>query len=388
MFGYVRTVILVALALTSSAARSSSIKTAGPEKASASQLEQALAAARGESDADVAQRLAGLELKERLSTKRLERLSFLLTGEKSQQALTILADQSAFLDPPEDEIVAMPTPDGAATRQMLVKIVDYVNTTIHQMPNFIATRVTTGFEDRPQEDVQEATAVISYSYLPLHVVGKSSATLTYRDGHEVMERDATASASKANRRPQVHGLATEGEFGPILSTVVRDALKGKIIWARWERSGDDTEAVFHYIVPKEKSNYVVKFCCVSDSLADGLRTHVSEERAGYHGDIAFDPATGAIRRMTLEAEVSPGELVSRAAISMEFGPVEIGGKSYVCPTKSVSLLLAHTAQPRQGMHMAGFEGIPKTFLNDVHYDQYRRFGSESRILPGDGAEMK
>ena len=56
---------------------------------------------------------------------------------------------------------------------MLVQIVNYVNTTARQLPNLIATRETAGFEDRPQQDVQQETAVVGLSYLPLHLVGKS-----------------------------------------------------------------------------------------------------------------------------------------------------------------------------------------------------------------------
>jgi hypothetical protein len=35
------------------------------------------------------------------------------------------------------------------------------------------------------------------------------------------------------------------------------------------------------------------------------------------------------------------------------------------------------------MHMAVFDGMPKTFLNDLAYSHYRCFGSEARILVGE-----
>ena len=112
---------------------------------------------------------------------------------------------------------------------------------------------------------------------------------------------------------------------------------------------------------------------------------VFHEVAAYHGDIAFDPASGAILRMTVEAELPPNEVVSTAGMYVEYAPVEIGGKTYTCPAKSVSILKAHTALPPMGMHMASsYEGPAKTFLNDIAFGQYRRFGSEMRILTGDG----
>jgi hypothetical protein len=105
--------------------------------------------------------------------------------------------------------------------------------------------------------------------------------------------------------------------------------------------------------------------------------------ASYHGEIAFDPANGAILRITMEAEMPQGELVSKAGMMVEYGPVEIGGKSYICPVKSVSVLQAHTTQNQGAYSRSNYKGPAKTFLNDVTFGQYRRFGSETRILTGD-----
>jgi len=387
--------LFVAVALPALAATPKHI---GPERTTIAQLEVALSQAQGKADSEVAQQLSGLELTERLNSAKLARLKAALPGEEARGALLILADQSAFLPPPNDEILHDPAPEPAATRRMLEQIVNYVNTTLHHLPNFIASRETTGFEDRPQEDIQQETSVISLSYQPLHEAGKSSATVTYRDGQEVVtaatenSRQGDKKKQQATRAkkpaPPLHGLATEGEFGPILSTVLADALKGKISWSRWEKSAGAAQAVFYYTVPKEKSNYVVKFCCISGGVADGLRSNVFGERAGYHGEITFDPENGAIQRITLQAELPPGELVSKAGMLVEYGPVEIGGKQFICPLKSVSVLLAHTVQPRPGMHIATFEGTPKTFLNHVDFVHYRHFGTELRMLPTDLTEVQ
>jgi hypothetical protein len=227
--------------------------------------------------------------------------------------------------------------------------------------------------------------VVGLSYLPLHLVGKSSFPVTYRDRKEVLDE---AASKTLKHGPQIGGLVTSGEFGPVLSIAVADAVKGKITWARWERGAGGTVAVFHYSVPNEKSNYHVRFCCVANGYnSDGSPDRqVFDERSGYHGEITFNPADGAILRITLEAELRAGELVSRAGILVEYGPVEIGGERYICPQKSVSLLMAHT-EVRKGMYSQGsYQGMPKTFLNDVTFEQYRRFGSETRILTGDYVE--
>jgi len=349
------------------------------EKVTVAQLEQALAAAHGKPDADVAQQLSGLELTERLSTARFARLNADLSGEKARQALVILADSAAFLDPPAAEIPADAAPDTTTARQMLTGIVNYVNITVRQLPNLIATRDTTGFEDRPQEDVQGPTGISTLAAMPLHSVGKSSVAVTYRDRQEVVDEKALKHA------PKIGGLITSGEFGPILSRVVADAIQGKITWSRWEQGVSGKEAVFHYTVPDGKSHYLVQFCCIMDGFnSDGTpNMRVFSENAAYHGEIAFDPASGAILRITMEAELPAGELVSKAAMLVEYGPMEIAGKSYVCPTKNVSILQAHTGQQTGMISKEHYKGSVKTYLNDAAFGQYRRFGSETRILTGD-----
>jgi VWFA-related protein len=377
-------VALVALvALSAHAAQQSTRMTVG-------ELKQALAASADEhqEDADVARQLQGLELTERLSTANLARLKAGLPGEKSLQALAALADSSVFLEPPAAEIPANPKPDAAGLRRMLVSVVNYVNTTVRQLPNFMATRDTTRFEDRPQQDIQGEVGMTTSIYLPLHVVGRSDVLVTYRDGHEIVEKP---SAKIKKGESQERGLFSEGVFGPILSTVVGDALKGRITWSRWEEEANGAAAVFHYAVPKDKSHYSVGFCCVSDAGDKGVPEsqdwHLFAEIAAYHGDIAFDPASGAILRITLQADMPPNEVVSMNGMMVEYGAVDIGGESYICPLRSVSVLLAHTSPTSLGTHpVEGYKGPTKTFLNDAVFERYRRFGSEAHIVAGNLGE--
>ena len=162
-----------------------------------------------------------------------------------------------------------------------------------------------------------------------------------------------------------------------------DALKSKIAWSRWERGNDRTLAVFHYIVPEDKSSYHVQFCCFVDGYdANGMaEMRVFNERSAYHGDIVFDPADGSIRLLTLEAEMPAGGLVSGAGIAIEYAPQNIGDRTYICPVRSVSTLRAHTAQETGAVSRSNYKGTAKIFLNEVRFGGYRRFGSEVKVLP-------
>jgi hypothetical protein len=344
------------------------------------QLEQLLAVDHGKPDGKIAQQLSELELTERLSAAKLSRWEADLPGPESRQSLVVLADVSAFLDPPAEEIPATATPDLATQRQLMALTIDYANKTVHQLPNFFATRDTIRFEDTPQGYRADSSAI---PYQPLHPVGKSADAVFYRDGQELV--DSRAAKGKRSE-PVAQGLITSGVFGPILGTVLVDAAHGKLAWSRWEQSAAGPLAVFGYSVPKEQSHYEVEFCCV---LGENGNYHVFQQFSGYHGSMAVDPVNGAILRLTLEADLRPADKVVKSNILVEYGPVEIGGKIYICPVRSVSLLLA-PALPSNAFEMQRYRGALlehndqtslQTRLNDVAFEQYHLFRADARVIP-------
>ncbi|HKU27988.1 MAG TPA: hypothetical protein VJQ54_21145 [Candidatus Sulfotelmatobacter sp.] len=350
-----------------------------PKKVSSDELVQIVSASQSTPDADLAQKLTGVSLTDRLSGRRLAELTGRLPGDKSRMALMMVAGQSIFLLPPADEMPVNAAPDPASAQQMLLTVVKYVNATVRQLPNLMAMRLNNGFEDQPREDKMGRTGVESTFYLPLHWVGSLRDEVTYRDRHE--EEDKSVKVEKKGNG--VGGLITTGEFGPILSIVLADAVKtNKLTWTRWEKGVDGTMAVFHYQVPEDKSNYYVKFCCILQGYdRDGSpKMQVWDERSAYHGDIVFNPADGSIRRLTVEADVPAGSLVADAGIAIEYAPTEIGGRSYICPVRSVSLLQAHNAEQKDAISHSDYKGPVKTFLNDVRFTNYRRFGTETKVL--------
>ena len=355
-----------------------------PKKVGSNELIQIVAAAQNMPDADLAQKLAGIELTDRLSGTRLADLTSRLPGDKSRLALMMIADQSILLTPPADEMPLDAAPNTASVQQMLVNVVKYVNATNRQLPNLMAIRFSNGFEDQPREEKMGRTGLESTFDSPLHWVGSLKVEVTYRDRHE-MEDKSVKVEKKGNG---VAGLITSGEFGPILSIVLADASKSnKLAWTRWEKGSDGTMAVFHYQVPEDKSNYHVKSCCILEGYnTDGTpRTQISDVRSAYHGDIVFSPADGSIRLLTMEADAPAGALVPVAAIAVEYAATDIGGRSYICPARSISIQRVHNADQSgaiSGSYYTGsyYKGPVKTFLNDVRFSNYRRFGTETKVL--------
>jgi VWFA-related protein len=349
------------------------------------QLEHVLAAGHGKPDVKLAKQLSDLELTERLSAAKLSRWEADSPGPESRQALVALADQSAFLDPPAAEIPATATPDLDTQRKIMAQAVDYAVRTISKLPDFFATRDTIHFEDTPPRQLDTG-------YRPLHPVARTSATLLYRDGKEVVDSGAAKGSPSQQAAP---ALTTSGVFGLILGTVLVDSSHGKLVWSHWEQAAAGAEAVFHYAVPREQSHYRVEFCCVRGDHGNGAFKRLS----GYHGEITVDPLNGAVLRLTLEADLQPTDPLVRSDIVVEYGPVEIGGKTYICPIKSVSITVS-PALASDAAEMQRYRGklLDKdnrdtrehlqTLLNDVVFEQYHLFRAEARILSGNSAEAE
>jgi hypothetical protein len=366
------------------------------ERVTVRQLEQVLGKAQKTSDAEAAQQLYGLELTERMSSTSLSAWKARLPGAKTWAALVALADASAFLKPPAAEIPATPPPDIVAQRLMLTRTVNYLMQTIPKLPNIFATRTTVRYEEPPQKDEQTWKTAIGDRLLRRSA--SSTATVLYRNGYEQVDGEI-AIGKKPGKEEGT--LSTRGTFGSILSTVVSDAARGDLRWSRWEQGAGGVRAVFSYAVPEEKSHYEVTYCCLADderldssqrSLnlvkdsamlgpADGKRMGVFIRLTGYHGEIAIDPASGAILRMTAEADLKPKLPLMRSDVLVEYGPQEIGRKTYICPIRSVSISRTRTVKV---IHEWGesfrIHGPFETMLNDVSFGEYHMFRAESRVL--------
>jgi len=348
------------------------------------ELEQLLAAARGQSDGKVARELSDLELKERASSIRLARWQTQFPGRHCHDALTELADASAFLDLPAADMPANAPPDEEAQKAMLARTVDYVITTVSRLPNFYATRRTEHFEDSPPRQTAGSpnSAVRSVrggggisdvssgqsAYVPMHSAGSSKVTVSYRDGYE-LRSSKRVDFSRMDRTP---GLNTAGEFGPVLSVVLENAMRSHTEWGHWEQTASGVAAVFRYSVRQGQSSYFVSL------QRNGA---IRQIFPAYHGEIAIDPANGAILRVTVVAGFAPPYDQEVSSIMVEYGSVLIGGAPYICPVKSVALSRTSAFPSANGSHD---QLTPvQTRLNDVAFTDYHIFRAEARILTGD-----
>jgi hypothetical protein len=366
------TLLLIGTAIPAFAAKSVTVK----------QFSEWVVAEHGKSDAKVARQIHEMELSERAGAAELEQWQAALPGAHTRNTLIALTDASRFLAPNAAEIPQKAEPDLVAQQRMLSMAVEYVSRTLPKLPDFSATRQTMHFEDNPaQRMMEQSSGVRSFAQgrengvsgtiprivpaEPMHFVEQSSVIVAYRDGLEVDDgRNSSRAKAEAGE-----GFTTSGEFGPILSVVVGDAVHGDVRWGYWDQESAIIEAVFRYAVPEQGSHYAVAL--------PAARQMVTMTPA-YHGEIAIDPATGNILRLTAIADLEPPYQQVQVEIMVEYAPVEIAAKTYICPVKGVAVSRIPVAEDSiDAKHPAPVE----TRLNDVSFRQYHLFRAETKILP-------
>jgi len=356
--------------------------TAGAQRVTVKQLEQILAASRttppigsnevGNADlqnqidreSSLTPRLTALVLTERLTELERARIAAKYgLGPLTRSALELLADRSAFLDPPASENRTLPPPDADAQKTMVRLAGEFVFKTLNHLPNFFARMTTTQFDDGPLVIGRETLAAAP----GMHRVGSSEREITFSEGKEVLEAGRTGGS-----RPQ-EGLESQGEFGTQAATVMIDLAHGTLSFHHWEQSEVGPVAVFRYAVPKAYSHYEVSYAC------RGRRGFHAQP--AYHGSLSIDPATGALVRYTVLAESSEGDPITQVASAVEYGAVVLGGRRYFCPVRS----LAFTVEEADACHESHKQrlGRPVAMLNRIVFSSYHKLGSEMLIMPGE-----
>ncbi len=338
------------------------------------------------SDAETAIKIGEMRPSQRIVNATLVRLIKLYArGPRSSLALQILADRSSFLGLPPGEMLAIPAPDAAKQEKLLKMARKFALGMLPQLPDLFATRTTYSFDDSPQQLKKDAWPVKA----GLHLVGITKAEVNVRNEKEKI----VASALPKSHRP--NGLMSWGEFGSALLMVVNDSAKGTITWSHWEQFRGGPTAVFNYSVPKSASHYEIetpaehithidaspRWFAATVAATNGQIPSSPENpkrlvhtRPAYHGSLWIDPATGTILRITIIAGVKHSSNLVRAATLEDYGPIRIGGRSLVCPIRSLALSDA-LVRPGVVVNSATTE-----WLNENLFTNYHLFAATTQIV--------
>ncbi|HVU47625.1 MAG TPA: VWA domain-containing protein [Terracidiphilus sp.] len=367
---------------------------AGPSHAekrlSVAKLERLLAedAAAHKQDAEIARQIEGIVLTERMPDATFAQLAARFSsGSRTSAALRLLTDASQFQEPAPDNYIAKAAPDSAAQARMLDAAREYVSKTLQRLPNFLSTRIVSRYDDTPQSDKPGDWPTRTGLHLVTTARIQTSVSFE-RDNQPPAEGSAAWGAGT--------GLVSGGEFGTTLGMVLADMSKGEVSWSRWERTSAGILAVFHYSVPGSTSHFEVfsslrpetsttvtrstpnsrgVSVLTAQQNPDSRRVQLVRARPAYQGSIWMDPVDGTVYRITMETDAKMGlPVLRRAAILVEYGPVEVGGQSYICPVRSLAEAEAVTStESRLGDDATAW-------LNETAFAEYHRFGSSVRVL--------
>lgn len=339
------------------------------------QMEDLLARLHGKSDSKVASELDEVQLTERVTPTRLARWESQFPSPRVHEEMMRLADLSVFQKADVDDLLRDPAPDEDTQEQILALASHYIHTAaLAHPPDFSATRNTTHFDGSATQRIDSSAASpsgtpakehLSLSSLSLkrtgndssaeieelHSAGQVSATVTYRDGKEIVDPE-----SEKQAHPDF-GLTPDSAFGPTLADIVDDALQNKISWLRWEQGTVEPEAVFQFSVPEDKSHFRMTITEAGKAIA---------LTPAYHGEIEVDPGSGEILRLSQIADMAPARQAMRAAVMVEFAPVPFGKRICICPLHGVAF--SRFPVPNAA---SGAPAPLETKLNDVSFADYR-----------------
>ena len=313
-------------------------------------------------DEGVLTRLSGIELTDRMSTLTLYRLvgQYKLDA-RAQSILQQMADRSALLKLPAAEEIPLPAPDAEKQSALFNAARDYVFGKLSHLPDFVAVRTTTTFDNAPAALKFLQTGTEGTEFRRRDVVQEQ---ITFRDGKEVLEPTSGQETSKADSAFQ-----STGEFGTQAAVVLMDIEQGSVSFDHWENTMGGVAAVYRYSVGRATSHYEVTDRCAEHGTFHDI--------PAYHGSIALSPRSGAILRLTLEADAEQDDPVSHVASVVEYGPVVIGNQRSICPLRSIAFIV----QEQRGCSKGGHKlQKPIAMVNQTIFSNYHRFGSSSTMV--------
>jgi VWFA-related protein len=183
--------------------------------------------------------------------------------------------------------------------------------------------------------------------------------LRYQDKQETrttLEVNGEAANSDRDAMLVKKSVFSSGELGGVLKAVFDPKAQTDFKWKETDTLGNGTVQVFAYHVPVDSSEF---FITGNNNL---------EIKVAFHGMVYVDAATHSVRRVTLIAEDIPKEFPTHStAMAVDYDYVVINTHDYLVPISAeVSL--------RQGKHEA--------VMNTMEFRNYRRYGSNLRILEG------
>jgi hypothetical protein len=233
--------------------------------------------------------------------------------------------------------------------ELISKLCEFALTYRHQLPDFIVQQTTTS-------EGMSKTVI--------------KAQVTFQKGLETysnvtIDGRPAAASSITTTPPTSIQFSSSGEFGPALLDLFKIPGATEFEFKKTSVVRNQPVAIYEFHVP-EKKNVFWTF-----RIADG-RTF----RPEYNGEIWLQPQTGRPLREEMQPVSLPaGWEITSAKTVIEYAMTALGDAgAFLLPVRSESTLC------NQGMY-----GMGACTTNVILFQNYRKFGATTRILPSDSA---
>ena len=177
-------------------------------------------------------------------------------------------------------------------------------------------------------------------------------SLQFVNNHEIRKTLEFNGEPSGRERSDMNGPISLGEFGDLLSTVFQPASKADFHWKETDALSHRIAQVFEYKVERNNNSML---------LNDNNR----KVYVGFHGLVYIDSQTMGVRRITMEADYLPSDFsIHSASVAVDYDYVAVGAHEYSMPVRG-------TIRVQKGKHEAD--------LNQVVFQDYRRYGSQAKI---------
>jgi hypothetical protein len=175
------------------------------------------------------------------------------------------------------------------------------------------------------------TEVVQRSWMPdlaRQAGDKLTIQLTYFGQKEKYKLLTVDGAPTSRPFESLEGLVSGGEFGTMLFRAFDPASAAEFHWKGWTTIAKRRAGLYAYRVEHAHSHHTLGY----DTASGELRTIT----VAHQGVVALDSETSMVLRLTLEAaDIPPGFPILKAANSMEYGFIDISGRSYLLPVRRI-----------------------------------------------------
>jgi hypothetical protein len=234
---------------------------------------------------------------------------------------------------------AAPPPAEDELKSILADAARRANEFSETLPNFMCVQVT----DRSSYPRGATKWRHRDSYVEL---------LEFRDGNETRNLlEVNGSKSKLDRDDH-DAMTSYGEFGGALKSIFQPSSKADFQWKSRGTLGETRVQIFDYRVARENSTFYI-----------GPTSH--QVVTGFHGQVFIESATRSVRRVTMVADKIDKFPLHATSVSVDYDYILINNHDYLLPVSGqVNTRLGHS----------------EAILNQIEFRDYRRFGSNARIL--------